>query len=49
MQEEVVMNENFVKSIYKTLVEDGKDIYRDLYENTKVSEKRCCLDGNIIE
>lgn len=33
------MNENFVKSIYKSLIEDGKDIYKDLYENTKVSER----------
>ena len=33
------MNEKFVMSIYKTLIEDGKDIYKDLYENTKVSSR----------
>ena len=33
------MNENFVKSIYKTLVEDEKEIYKDLYEKTTVTEK----------
>lgn len=42
-------NENFVKSIYKTLVEDGKDIYKDLYENTKVSEKTVDYWKNALE
>ena len=29
------MNEKFVMSIYKTLIEDGKDIYKDLYKIQK--------------
>lgn len=32
------MNEEFVKSIYETIVKDGEDIYKDLYENTEVTE-----------
>ena len=43
------MNESFVKSIYKTLVEDGKDIYKDLYENTKASEKTVDYWKNALE
>ena len=33
------MNEKFIKSIYKTIVEEGRETYRDLYENTKVTEQ----------
>lgn len=47
--EEIAMNENFVKSIYKTLIEDGKDIYKDLYENTKVSERTVDYWKNALE
>lgn len=43
------MNENFVKSIYKTLIEDGKDMYKDLYENTKVSEMTVDYWKNALE
>ena len=43
------MNENFVKSIYKTLVEDGKEIYRDLYDNTKVTEGTVDYWKNALE
>ena len=32
------MNERFIRSVYKTVVEDGKNIYRDLYENTERTE-----------
>lgn len=33
------MNEEFVKSVYETIVEDGKNIYKELYENTEVTER----------
>lgn len=33
------MNEKFVKCIYETIVEGGKNIYQELYENTEVTEK----------
>lgn len=32
------MNEEFVKKIYETLVEEGCNIYKSLYNNTKISE-----------
>lgn len=33
------MNEKFIRSVYKTVVEGGKNIYRDLYENTEITER----------
>lgn len=36
------MNDEFIKGIYKTLVDEGVMIYKDLYENTSIT-------GNIIE
>ncbi|MEG0856828.1 MAG: hypothetical protein RSG52_10180 [Terrisporobacter sp.] len=32
------MNEEFVKSIYKTIVEENKELYKDLFNNTNISE-----------
>lgn len=31
------MNEEFVKCIYETTVEDGKNMYKELYEETEVT------------
>ncbi|MCM1162535.1 MAG: hypothetical protein NC412_15125 [Roseburia sp.] len=33
------MNEEFAKRIYKTIIEDGGDFYKELYENTEITEK----------
>lgn len=33
------MNEEFVKNIYKTIIEDGKIMYKDLYDNTEVTKR----------
>lgn len=33
------MNERFIRSLYETVVEDGINTYRDLYENTEVTER----------
>lgn len=33
------MNEEFVKCIYETIVKEGTNIYKELYENTEVTEK----------
>ncbi len=32
------MNEIFIKSLYKTIVQEGKSEYKDLLENTKVED-----------
>ena len=32
------MIEKFIKSLYKTVVEDGKNTYINLYENTEITE-----------
>lgn len=32
------MRDEFVRCIYKTLVEDGENIYKELYENTEITE-----------
>ena len=31
------MKEEFVNRIYKTVIEDGEKIYKELYENTEVT------------
>ena len=33
------MNEEFVSRIYKTVIEDGENIYKELYENTEVTKR----------
>lgn len=33
------MTEEVMKSIYKTIVEDGCNVYKDLYENTEVTNR----------
>lgn len=33
------MNEEFARRIYKTIIEDGKELYKELYENTEITEK----------
>lgn len=33
------MNEKFIRSLWETVVEDGIDTYKDLYENTEVTER----------
>jgi hypothetical protein len=33
------MNETFIKSIYKTVVEENKEIYKQLLDNTAIDEK----------
>ena len=43
------MNEEFVKSIYQTVVEEGKNIYKDLYENTEVTERTVDYWKNALE
>lgn len=43
------MNEEFVKSIYGTLVEDGGKIYKELYENTQVTERTVDYWKNALE
>lgn len=37
--EEISMNEEFIKNIYKTIVEDGRNMYKELYENTEMTER----------
>jgi hypothetical protein len=32
------MNEVFVKSIYKTIVEENKELYKNLFNNTKIDK-----------
>lgn len=32
------MKENFIKSIYKTIVEEGKEEYKELLDNTTLEE-----------
>ena len=43
------MNEEFVKSVYETVVEEGKNIYKDLYENTEVTERTVDYWKNALE
>lgn len=43
------MNEEFVKSIYVTIVEDGEKIYKELYENTQVTERTVDYWKNALE
>lgn len=43
------MNEEFVKSIYETVVEEGKNIYKNLYENTEVTERTVDYWKNALE
>lgn len=43
------MNDKFIKSVYKTVVEGGKDIYRDLYENTEITERTVNCWKNALE
>jgi hypothetical protein len=43
------MNEEFVKNIYETVIEGGKNIYRDLYENTEVTERTIDYWKNALE
>lgn len=44
-----MMNEEFVKSIYETIVEEGKNIYTELYENTEVTEQTVDYWKNVLE
>lgn len=46
--EEIVMNEEFARSIYETVVEEGKNIYKELYENTEVTEKTVDYWKNVL-
>ena len=43
------MNEKFVKNIYKTVVEGGERIYKNLYEDTKITEKTVDYWKNALE
>lgn len=43
------MNEKFIRSLYETVVEDGKKEYRDLYENTEVTERTANYWKNALE
>ncbi len=43
------MNEKFVKDVYKSVIEDGKNIYKDLYENTKITKKTVDYWKNALE
>lgn len=43
------MNEEFVKSIYKTIVEEGAEIYKDLYTSTEITERTTEYWKNAIE
>lgn len=33
------MNKEFASRIYKTVIEDGENIYKELYENTEVTKR----------
>ena len=46
---EISMNEEFVKSVYATIVEEGEKIYKELYENTKITEQTSDYWKNAIE
>lgn len=43
------MNKKFIRSVYKTVVEDGKEIYRELYENTEITEKTVSYWKNALD
>ena len=43
------MNKKFIRSLYKTVVEEGKYIYSDLYENTEVTDKTVQYWKNALE
>lgn len=43
------MNEEFIKNLYKTIIEDGRSIYKDLYENTEVTEQTVDYWKNALE
>ncbi len=43
------MNEKFVREIYKTIVNENCDIYKDLYENTEITEKTVLYWKNALE
>lgn len=32
------MNEDFIKSIYKTIVQENKELYKDIFNNTNIGE-----------
>lgn len=32
------MNEMFIKSVYKTVVEENKELYKDLFDNTTIDK-----------
>ncbi|MCX4353840.1 MAG: hypothetical protein OSJ60_19815 [Lachnospiraceae bacterium] len=32
------MNEEFARKIYETIVEEGRDMYKNLYDNTKIKK-----------
>lgn len=35
----MTMNEEFARKIYETIVEEGGDMYKSLYDNTKITKK----------
>ncbi|MCM1499073.1 MAG: hypothetical protein NC124_11475 [Clostridium sp.] len=43
------MNEEFVKEIYETIVKEGESIYKELYENTEVTERTIAYWKNALE
>lgn len=43
------MHKKFVEMIYKTIIEDGSGIYRDLFENTEVTERTVDYWKNALE
>ena len=47
--EKITMNEEFVKNIYKTIIEDGKIMYKDLYDNTEVTKRTIDYYKNALE
>ena len=43
------MNEEFARRIYETIIENGENIYKDLYENTEITEKTIDYWKNALE
>ena len=43
------MNEKFAREIYKTIVNESCDIYKELYQNTEITEKTVAYWKNALE
>ena len=44
-----MMNEEFIKRIYKTIVEEGEKYYLNIYENTQITKRTVNIWKNALE